>query len=74
MAGDIAAQQHSLPVLNGNIKYPTPPRISGALGGFKYEESTPVIGREYINVNIVNDLLEGDNADERLRDLAITST
>lgn len=54
-------------------KYPEPLKPSGALDQFKFEETTPVIGREFIGVNIVDDILNADNADERLRDLAITS-
>jgi hypothetical protein len=53
--------------------YPEPLRLAGALDHFTQEETTPVIGREFIGVNIVNDLLNAENADERLRDLAITS-
>ena len=55
-------------------RFPEPLRLSGALDHFKHEETTPIIGREFIDVNIVNDLLNAENADERLRDLAITST
>ncbi|PIA97854.1 Alpha-ketoglutarate-dependent taurine dioxygenase [Cercospora beticola] len=51
--------------------YPAPLKPSGALDHFKSEETTPVIGREYFDVNIVDDLLKAENADERLRDLAI---
>ena len=54
-------------------KHPMPLKLSGALDHFKHEETTPVIGREFTNVNIVDDLLNAENADERLRDLAITS-
>lgn len=54
---------------------PSPQIKSGALDGkFKFEETTPVIGREYPSVNIVDDLLNAPNADELIRDLAITST
>lgn len=54
--------------------YPAPLQKSGALDSkFEFEESTPVIGREYPSVNIVDDLLNADNADELIRDLAITS-
>lgn len=53
--------------------YPEPLKLSGALDHFTHEETTPVIGREFIGVNIVDDLLNAENADERLRDLAITS-
>lgn len=53
---------------------PSPQTKSGALDGkFKFEETTPVIGREYPSVNIVDDLLNASNADELIRDLAITS-
>ncbi|KAF3039669.1 hypothetical protein E8E11_005987 [Didymella keratinophila] len=53
--------------------YPSPLRKSGALDSrYKFEESTPVIGREYSTINIVDDLLNADNADDLIRDLAIT--
>ncbi|PWY86689.1 alpha-ketoglutarate-dependent sulfonate dioxygenase [Aspergillus heteromorphus CBS 117.55] len=52
--------------------YPTPLQLSGALDQFAFEETTPVIGREFPTVNIVDDLLNASNADELLRDLAIT--
>jgi hypothetical protein len=46
---------------------------SGALDKFTFEESTPVIGREYPSVNLVDDIINAKNADELIRDLAITS-
>ncbi|KAK0724090.1 hypothetical protein B0H67DRAFT_529658 [Lasiosphaeris hirsuta] len=49
-----------------------PLELSGALDKFGYEETTPEIGREYVNVNIVDDLLKAESADDLLRDLAIT--
>lgn len=55
-------------------RYPTPLKPSGALDEFAFEEATPIIGREYPTVNIVDDLLNAPNSDELLRDLAITST
>ena len=58
---------------NGKASYPKPLKLSGALDHFKFEETTPVIGREFLNVDIVDDLLNAENAGERLRDLAITS-
>lgn len=69
---------HSESVQNGTslheeISRRVPLKLSGALEQFAYEDTTPVIGREFYNVNIVDDLLKGENADERLRDLAITS-
>ena len=54
-------------------RYPEPLKLSGALDRFKHEDTTPVIGREFFDANIVDDLLNGENADERLRDVAITS-
>lgn len=54
--------------------YHSPLQKSGALDGkFKFEETTPVIGREYPTLNIVDDLLNASDADELIRDLAITS-
>lgn len=54
--------------------YPRPPlQLTGALDRFAHEDATPAIGREYPNVNIVDDLLHATNADELIRDLAITS-
>ena len=46
---------------------------------FRYEDTTPVIGREIFDVNIVDDILGKDGEDtkeegeELLRDLAVTS-
>ncbi|KAH7153606.1 hypothetical protein EDB81DRAFT_932252 [Dactylonectria macrodidyma] len=45
---------------------------SGALDKFKHDELTPVIGREYVNVNLVDDVINAKNSDELIRDLAIT--
>lgn len=59
--------------LNGKetkgTSYPKPLKLSGALEKYKYEDTTPLIGREFIGVNIVDELLSDDAA---LRDLAIT--
>lgn len=50
-----------------------PLQKTGALdAAFEFDDVTPAIGREYPTANIVSDLLEGANADELLRDLAIT--
>lgn len=66
-----------LPVHSGASEktpsYPEPLKLSGALKDVAFEDTTPVIGREFFNVNIVDDLLNGPNSDEKLRDLAITS-
>lgn len=51
-----------------------PLKKSGALdAAFEYEDSNPIIGREYLTAQIVEDILNAPNADDLLRDLAITS-
>lgn len=70
---------HSHPASSGDgptdqPRYPAPLKPSGALDKFTFEETTPIIGREYPTVNIVDDLLNAPNSDELVRDLAITST
>lgn len=50
-----------------------PLSLSGALDRFEHVESTPVIGREYANVNVVNDIFNAEDSDALIRDLAITS-
>ncbi|KKY33980.1 putative taurine dioxygenase family protein [Diaporthe ampelina] len=52
--------------------FPEPLKLSGVLDKFTTEDTTPVIGREFVNVNIVDDLLKAPNSDELLRDVAIT--
>lgn len=54
--------------------YPAPLQLSGVLDGFEHEDVTPLIGREFPKVNIVDDLLHAENADALLRDVAITSS
>ncbi|CAI4219796.1 unnamed protein product [Parascedosporium putredinis] len=54
-------------------QHPEPLKPSGALDQFNHVEVTPVIGREYPHVNVVDDLLNAGNSDELLRDLAITN-
>ncbi len=49
-----------------------PLKLSGALEQFKYFETTPVIGREFVDVDLA-EWLRAPNSDELLRDLAITS-
>ncbi len=51
-----------------------PLKKSGALdAAFEFEDVTPTIGREYLTAKIVEDILDAPNADDLLRDLAITS-
>jgi len=54
-------------------QYPHEPlKLKGVLDQFKSFDVTPVIGREFVDVNL-KDWLESPNADELIRDLAITS-
>lgn len=50
----------------------TPLELKGVLDQFKSFDVTPVIGREYSNVDL-SEWLRAPNSDELLRDLAITS-
>lgn len=84
MAPSIETVTYTLPVTNGKANGYSrlqqtsrrlPLKKSGVLdSAFQFEEVTPAIGREYPTTNIVEDLLNSSNADELLRDLAITST
>lgn len=49
-----------------------PLKLSGALDQFKQFDVTPVIGREFADVDLA-EWLRAPNSDELLRDLAITS-
>ncbi|KAI1798932.1 TauD-domain-containing protein [Daldinia bambusicola] len=57
------------PKLETNHKEPL--KLSGALDQFKQFDVTPVIGREFIDVDLV-EWLRAPNSDELLHDLAIT--
>lgn len=49
----------------------TPMQLAGALDKFESFDVTPVIGKEFPNANLA-EWLKADNADELIRDLAIT--
>ncbi|KAL2075131.1 hypothetical protein VTL71DRAFT_73 [Oculimacula yallundae] len=50
-----------------------PLKKTGVLdSAFEFEDVTPTIGREYPKTRIVEDLLQAEDADELIRDLAIT--
>lgn len=49
-----------------------PLKLSGAIDSWKNFEVTPVIGREYADVDLAA-VLKAENSDALLRDLAITS-
>ncbi|RDW56998.1 hypothetical protein BP6252_13916 [Coleophoma cylindrospora] len=51
---------------------PAPMKASGSLNQFRSDDLTPVIGTEFCDLNIVNDLLNSPEAEQRIRDLAIT--
>lgn len=50
-----------------------PVQSTHALGQLSYEDLTPAIGRAYDNVNIIDDIMKAENADDRLRELALVS-
>jgi len=49
-----------------------PLKLKGVLEKYEHFDVTPVIGREYPTINL-KEVLDSPNADEMLRDLAITS-
>ena len=51
------------------LKY-EPMKYGGSLDHLEYVEVTPIIGREYTKAKI-KDILNADNAEEQLRDLAV---
>jgi hypothetical protein len=50
----------------------SPLQPKGVLDSYKCFDVTPVIGREFVDVNL-KDWLKAPNSDELIRDLAITS-
>ncbi|KAK6349559.1 hypothetical protein TWF696_005843 [Orbilia brochopaga] len=72
MAPTAISSEAAKPVLTGDKTYPEPIRSTGTLSKFKSEDITPVIGTEFPEANIVNDIINASNADELLRDLAVT--
>lgn len=57
---------------NGNGVKTTPLKPTGILNPYEHFDLTPVIGREFPKVDLV-DWLQAPNADELLRELAYTS-
>lgn len=49
-----------------------PLELKGVLEQYKYFDVTPIIGREFEDVNLL-EWMRAPNSDELLRDLAITS-
>lgn len=65
-SSDVAASTQS--------QYPREPlQLKGVLDSFKSFDVTPVIGREFVDVNL-KEWLRASNSDDLIRDLAITST
>ncbi|KAJ9145293.1 TfdA family Taurine catabolism dioxygenase TauD [Pleurostoma richardsiae] len=62
-------EQAHLPEVYTNHREPL--KLSGALDKFEQFDVTPVIGREFVNVDLA-EWLRAPNSDELLRDLAIT--
>lgn len=59
--------------ISATTGYPRKPlELSGALKDIKHFDVTPVIGREFADVDLAQ-WLQAPNSDELLRDLAITS-
>ena len=59
--------------LKTDSQHKEPLKLSGALNGYNSFDVTPVIGKEFIDVNLA-EWLKAPNSDELIRDLAITST
>ena len=65
-----SAETDVLPKLEVNHREPL--QLSGALDPFKAFDVTPIIGREFIDVDLA-EWLRAPNSDELIRDLGITS-
>ena len=50
-----------------------PLKSTGSIDSFKQIILTPIIGTEYPETNIVDEILNASNAEQRIRDLAIKS-
>jgi hypothetical protein len=48
-------------------------QATGILDSLSYEDLTPAIGRAFEDVNIIDDIMNAENADDRLRELALIS-
>ena len=61
--------QYDDSIAKSRLSYPL--TYAGHLNTYKHSELTPVIGREYTDLNI-QDLLASPERDEKIRDLAVT--
>jgi hypothetical protein len=64
-----AIDDNPAPAKSGRTK---PLKLSGALNDFDYVDVTPAIGREFPKASLA-EWLNAPNADDLIRDLAITS-
>lgn len=75
MAPSAQYEELALPIIGGHEKARTratkPYTYSGSLDSFKHNDSTPIIGREIIGLQI-RDILQSPESDAKIRDLAIT--
>jgi hypothetical protein len=67
------AVQGPAPSIELKTGHKEPLKLSGALDHFESFDVTPIIGREFVGVNLAK-WLRAPNSDELIRDLAITST
>lgn len=73
--GQVATDEHVLPSKHGDTTQDSrkPVQSTHALDQLSHEDLTPAIGRAYQDVNIIEDIMKADDADERLRELALVS-
>ena len=67
-----AVEVDSTPIRSKTEQHREPLKLSGALDSFESFDVTPIIGREFPKAKLV-DWLNAENADDLIRDLAITS-
>lgn len=67
-----SAEQVDFKSKNGTQPLRRPLELKGVLDQFKSFDVTPIIGREFVDVNLA-EWLCADNSDDLIRDLAITS-
>lgn len=65
----VPAVDESLPELRTDHREPL--KLSGALDKYEHFDVTPIIGREFVDVDLA-EILRAPNSDELIRDLAIT--
>lgn len=61
-----------MPIEDFITSFPAPLELGTSIDHWKYEDLTRILGRVYNDIDLV-EVLNAPNADELLRDLAITS-